>query len=168
MASSEPKYQAPQNPLTLKGIHHIKLPSKNILETQRFYTEILHFQPLPQYNHYTADRKLFAVLFSHPATNTILEARYAPSLSEAEKKWDPITWGVETRKDLEDWGRWFDENGVKRSGALKGLKSWLLVAEDPDGRFVRLYVTGEEHTEKPSVDEYWLPEIVADPNAVQE
>jgi catechol-2,3-dioxygenase len=154
--------------LSLQAIHHIKLPSKDIIATQSFYTKILGFTALPQYNHYTADKKLFAVLFQHPTTKVILEARYAPELAEEEKKWDPITWAVNTREDLQAWGRWFDENNVKRSSILKGLKSWLMVAEDPDGKFVRLYVTGEEHsTGQPDVDEYWLPKIVADPKAVE-
>lgn len=61
---------------------------------------------------------------------------------------------------------WFDENSVKRSKVLKGIKSWLLVVEDPDARFVRLYVTEEEHEWcEPDEDEYWLPELVGDPNA---
>ena len=155
-----------QHPSPLNGIHHLKLSSKDILATQSFYTKILHFNPLPQFNHYIpAGRKLFAVLFEHGPTKMILEARYAPQLAELERGWDPITWGVSTRKDLEGWGRWFDENGVKRSQVLRGIKSWVMVAEDPDGKFVRLYVTDEEHEwAEPDEDAYWLPELVADPN----
>lgn len=102
----------------------------------------------------------------HPSTKTIIEARYEPSQAAAQKGWDPITWGVGTRKDLEEWGKWLDECGVKRSHVLMGIKGWLMGCEDPDGRIVRLYVEDEEHewTDHPDRDEYWLGTIEADPN----
>jgi hypothetical protein len=79
MASSSPLESRPPPAIHVKALHHIKLASRNILATHKFNTSTLNFTPLSQFNHYTPDHKLFVVMFSHPATNTILEARYSPS-----------------------------------------------------------------------------------------
>lgn len=157
----------PNGPRSFTGVHHLKLPSKNILKTQEFYTKILHFTPVPNYSHYNLENKLFAVMFRHEPTNLLVEARYEPECSEAEKGWDPIVWGVGTRKDLEEWGTWFDFNNVKRSQIMIGMKGWYMAAEDPDGRQVRLYVEDEDHEweNNPTQDSYWLRPFRPDPNA---
>ena len=100
------------------------------------------------------------------------------------RRFDPVTWGVNTKTDLESWAEWLDGKGVKRSRLLKGAVGWLIVFEvrfsqaeyrskdgiekasrrrkadssqDPDGRFLRLY-TYETHEMTADVDEdaYWL------------
>ena len=93
--------------------------------------------------------------------------RYVPNQAAAQKGWDPITWGVGTRKDLEQWAQWFDAHGVKHSHIFAGVKGWVMGCEDPDGRIVRLYVDDEEHewTDHPDQDEYWLGTVQADPSA---
>lgn len=154
-------------PKSFKGIHHLKLPCHSISRTFDFYTRIFPFSPLPQYDHFTPDHKLFARIFTHAPTNLLVEVRYVPSQVQVQRGWDPITWGVATRRDLEEWGAWLDANGVKRSRILTGIKGWLMGCEDPDGRIVRLYVTDEEHewTDHPDRDEFWLGTVQADPAA---
>jgi catechol 2,3-dioxygenase-like lactoylglutathione lyase family enzyme len=165
--SSNTATSRPPVALHVKGLHHIKLASSNVLATQKFYTSILSFTPLPQFNHYTPDHKLFAVMFAHQATNTIIEARYSPSRAALEKGWDPITWAVSKRADLDEWAKWLDQGGIRHSKVIKAIKSWVMCAEDPDGRIVRLYVVDEEHewTDHPDVDKEWIENIEADPNA---
>jgi catechol 2,3-dioxygenase-like lactoylglutathione lyase family enzyme len=155
-----------QPPLT-KGLNHLKLPSHNIKKTHDFYTKIMGFNPLPHYNHYTPEHKLFAVMVEHPSTKLIIEIRYMPAQATAQKGWDPVTWGGGNRQDLEDWTKWLDTNDVKHSEILVGIKGWVMGFEDPDGKIVRLYVEDEEHewTDHPSQDEYWLGTVVADPEA---
>ena len=77
-----------------------------------------------------------------------------------------MTWGVDKRADLEEWGVWFDAHGVKRSKIFTGIKGWVMGCEDPDGRIVRLYVDNEEHewTDHPDEDEFWLGTVNADPD----
>jgi hypothetical protein len=41
-----------------------------------------------------------------------------PEQAAAQKGWDPITWGVGRRQDLEQWAEWLDVNGVKHSMSL--------------------------------------------------
>lgn len=153
-------------PSSFNGINHLKLPSSSIKKTHDFYAHIFPFTPLPQYNHYTSDHKLYGVMLVHAPTKLIIEVRYKPSHAVAQKGWDPITWGVGTRKDLEEWGKWLDANSVKRSPIFMGVKGWVMACEDPDGRIVRIYVEDEEHewTDHPDLDEDWLGTIEADPD----
>ena len=154
-------------PASFHGVNHLKLPCFSIKKTHDFYTTILPFTPMPQYDHFTPDHELFAKMCQHASTKLIIETRYVPSQAEAQKGWDPITYGVSTRKDLEQWADWFDANGVKHSKIFVGIKGWVMGCEDPDGRIVRLYVDEEDHkwTDHPDQDEYWLGTIEADPNA---
>jgi catechol 2,3-dioxygenase-like lactoylglutathione lyase family enzyme len=157
----------PSKPTSFKGINHLKLPCHSITKSHDFYTQIFPFIPLPQYNHYTPQHAVFAKMFTHEPTKLIVEVRYSPADADAQKGWDPITWGVGTRKDLEEWGVWLDSWGVKRSRIFTGIKGWVMGCEDPDGRIVRLYVEDEEHewTDHPDKDEYWLGNVQGDPEA---
>ncbi|KAK8109862.1 hypothetical protein PG999_007999 [Apiospora kogelbergensis] len=152
-------------PPSLLGLNHLKLASHDILATRDFYTTVFPFTYLPDYDHRRADGSLFAVMFRHDVApmgrvlgrgtatgtgNTLIEARQNSAQAKAQVGWDPVTWGVSTRADLDDWSRWLDQKGVEHSRVLKGVKGWVLCARDPDGKIVRLY-TEEEH-------EWGLPE----------
>lgn len=144
-------------PTSFNGIHHLKLPASDIRKTEAFYTQILPFESCPELDHYTPDGKLFAVLLTYKPAGLMLEIRHNPEQAKIQKGWDPVTWGVDSRKDLEEWGAWFDEKGVSHSKVLTGMKGWVMAAEDPDGKIVRLYTT-EEHEWTTGVDRdaYWL------------
>lgn len=153
-------------PKSLKGINHVKLPVFSLKRTLEFYTTVFPFIHLPELDHFTPDHKLFAQLFRHEPSRLLVELRYVPSRAEAQRGWDPVSWGVGTRKDLEEWAEWLDAHNVKHSPILKGLQSWMMACEDPDGKIIRFYVEDEEHewTENPDKDENWLPKIETDPN----
>ena len=152
-------------PSSFNGVNHLKLASNNIKATHDFYTKVFPFAPQPQYDHFTPNHQLFAKMFMHEPSKLIIEVRYEPSQAAAQKGWDPVTYGVGTRKNLEEWGAWLDFCNVKRSAIFTGIKGWVMACEDPDGKIVRLYVEDEEHpwTDHPDQDEYWLGKIAADP-----
>ena len=102
------------------GVNHLKLPCFSINKKHDFYPKILPFTPLPQYDHFTPDHKLFAKMCEHAPTKLIIETRYVPSQAAAQKGWDPITYGVSTRKDLDRWVEWFESKSVKYSRILFG------------------------------------------------
>ncbi|KIM93902.1 hypothetical protein OIDMADRAFT_46013 [Oidiodendron maius Zn] len=145
-------------PKSFIGLHHLKLPCHSIKKTHEFYTTIFPFKPMPHADHFTPDHQLFAKLCIHEATKLIVELRYEPTQANLQKGWDPITYAVGTRKDLERWGEWFDANGVKHSRIFTGVSAWVMACEDPDGKIVRLYVSEEEHewTDHVDKDERWL------------
>lgn len=154
-------------PSSFNGINHLKLPVKSLHHTLDFYTKVFPFVHVPKWDHFTPQHELFACLFTHEPTKLVVEIRYQPDQAEAQRGWDPVTWGVGTRRDLEEWARWFDTHNVKHSKIFTGIKGWVMACEDPDGKIVRLYVDDEEHewTDHPDVDEYWLGHVEADPAA---
>ncbi|KAL3595615.1 hypothetical protein FPOAC2_09963 [Fusarium poae] len=164
---SAPDKETPNatKPKSFTGINHLKLPCHDIIKTGQFYETLFHLDRVLKYNHYTPDHKLFAIMLEHKPTKLIVELRHVPAQASAQKGWDPITWGVGTRADLEEWGVWLDAHGVSRSKILVGIKGWVMACEDPDGRIVRLYVEDEEHewTDHPDQDEYWLGTVEANP-----
>jgi len=194
-AQSRSETISPPPPPVITAIHHLKLPTSSIAAAFHFYTHILNFTPLPHLDHFTSpppslsspspsppasssnssvssvpQKHLFAALVLHAPSQTIVEFRYHPEQAAKQKGWDPITWAVSKKADLERWGAWVDERGegrVKRSRVLSGLKSWWMGIEDPDGRIVRLYVADEEHEwldpSQLDHDEYWMAPIVGDP-----
>lgn len=153
--------------LSFKGVNHVKLAVHSIQRSLHFYTNVLPFTHLKQFDHFTPEHKLFGSMFIYEPTKFLMEVRYHPEQAEAQKGWDPVTFGVGTRKDLEEWSSWFDECGVVHSPILVGIKGWLMCAEDPDGKIVRLYVEDEEHewTDHPDISEKWLGTPVGDPSA---
>lgn len=86
-----------------------------------------------------------------------MEIRHNEAWADKTFEVDPITWRVDRYSDLEDWQEWFTEKDVKHSRIFTGMKGWVLAAEDPDGRIVRLH-TSEEHewTRHTDHDAHWL------------
>jgi hypothetical protein len=90
----------PSMPNSFNDINHLKLPSPSVQKTHDFDTRIFPFTPLPRYDHFTPDHKVFAKMFQHKQTKLIIEVRYVPAHAAAEKGWDPIAYGVGTCEDL--------------------------------------------------------------------
>ncbi|KAK8024225.1 hypothetical protein PG993_012291 [Apiospora rasikravindrae] len=75
------------------GLNHLKLASHDIRTLQSFYTTVLPFTYLPHYDHYRADGSVFAVMFRHEPSGTLVEARQNSAQAAAQAGWDPVTWG---------------------------------------------------------------------------
>lgn len=146
---------------SLWGINHLKLATAKIEKTLTFYTNVLGFGYIAEYDHRIAQGELFAVMvkLKHLGEDIIVEIRHNEQQAIKQEGWDPITWGVESRTDLETWRSWFKHNGVKCSKVFVGLKGWVLCALDPDGKTVRLYCNEKhEWTTDFDHDEFWLGE----------
>lgn len=147
-------------PPALAGLHHLKLPALSIDATHDFYVSVLGFQPQPQLTHRNADGTPYALLAKYPGTtgnDIVVEFRQAPEQAALQKGWDPITWAVATKTDLDKWAAWLDEKKARHSKVIRGVVGWVLVADDPDGRRIRLY-TLEQHEwdGKEEWDEEWM------------
>ncbi|KAJ7289735.1 Glyoxalase/Bleomycin resistance protein/Dihydroxybiphenyl dioxygenase [Mycena rebaudengoi] len=154
-ASPSTPAQAPP----ILGIDHIKIPTSSIDAKLAFYTSVLSFTHLIDFDHRRADSdELFGVILLHAPTGLLVELRLNPAQAAAQRGWDAVTWSVETHADLETWRAWLVSKSVECSRVLKGFKGWVLVVEDPDGAMVRWYCKEtHEWTENVDVDEKWLP-----------
>ncbi|KAJ7698346.1 hypothetical protein B0H17DRAFT_978360 [Mycena rosella] len=160
MASpASPLVSAGNNASPILGIHHLKFPTSSIAAKLAFYTTVLAFTHLPHMDHRRPGTgELFGVLLQHAPTALLVELRHNPAQAAAQRGWDAVTWSVETRRDLETWRSWLNKKGVECSRVLKGIKGWVLVAEDPDGAFVRWYCNEtHEWDENVDIDDKWLP-----------
>jgi len=121
-----------------------------LLKTYIFYTTVLPVTPLPEITHRDKNGEVFALFFTYAPAKLVFEIRRNARQAIAQAGWDPVTWSVASRADLDNWAKWFDQHGVAHSRVFLGMKGWVLVAEDPDGKFLRLY-TDEDHewTEHP-------------------
>jgi catechol 2,3-dioxygenase-like lactoylglutathione lyase family enzyme len=149
-----------QRPKTY-GINHLKLPARDLHRTLAFYTDVMGCEYIQEYDHRNAQGELFAVMVKFKQQSTsdmIIEIRKNEEYAHKQVHWDPITWGVSTRRDLEDWKAWFEHCNVKCSAKIfTGLKGWVLSALDPDKRIVRIYCDEEhEWTTEFDHDEFWL------------
>lgn len=147
-------------PSVPNSIHHIKLPATDISKTRDFYVHIVGLEYIPKYDHRTKDGHLFAFLLRLPGdsvSNTMIEIRYNPAPAEAQKGWDPITYGVRTKNDVDEWKMFLDSKDVTCSRVFTALQAWVLCALDTDGKIVRLY-TEETHEWNTDFDHdsFWL------------
>lgn len=98
----------PTKPTSFNGIHHFKLPASDIRKTEAFYIQIFPFESCPELDHYTPDNKLFTLLLTYKPAGRMLGIRHNPEQAKIQKGWDPVTWRVDSRRDLEEWCAWFD------------------------------------------------------------
>jgi catechol 2,3-dioxygenase-like lactoylglutathione lyase family enzyme len=142
------------------GLNHIKIPATDIEKTKNFHTNILGLEYLPALDHQTKNGDLFAAMLQSPqgsATTHWIEIRLSAVQAEAQKGWDPVTYGVRTKKDLDDWKVFLESKGVTCSRVFTGLQAWVLCALDTDEKIVRLYCDDtHEWTTDFDHDDFWL------------
>jgi len=149
------------HPPAIQSLNHLKIPVHDVRKTQDFYVKVMGMEYIPNYDHKKPNGQLFAsmVRFQHEGKDIIVEFRLNAAQAKAQERWDPITFGVKTRADLDAWRKWFEVNNVKQGPKIfTGLKGWLLVAADPDGKFIHIYCDEEhEWTTEFDNDEDWMP-----------
>ncbi|KAK5729466.1 hypothetical protein LTR17_011886 [Elasticomyces elasticus] len=140
------------------NIHHLKFAVANLDLSMAWYERVLGARHVPALDHFGAMGDRFAAIcFLADWGSVYVELRRARNEARNARDWDPVTLTVEKRADLEVWTAWLTRWGTLHSQVLTGLRGWLLVFEDPDGRRLRLYTKeGHDGTETPSRDEFWM------------
>jgi len=125
-------------------IHHLRLTVTDVQRSREFYTSLLGFQVAvesPPPDDPGAD-EVFKVLFGGVVMirgNLIMGLR---PMAPAGDRFDPdrvgldhLSFGVDSREDLEQAARLFDEHGVAHGviARLAGFGIDVLSFEDPDG-----------------------------------
>ncbi|KAK3619466.1 hypothetical protein LTR56_016255 [Elasticomyces elasticus] len=143
------------------GIHHLKFAVADLDLSMAWYERVLGAQHVPSLDHFCASGNRFAAIcFLADWGRVYVELRQARNEAHKARGWDPVTFSVEKRVDLEAWTAWLTRWGTLHSQVLTGVRGWLLIFEDPDGRRLRLYTKqGHGGAETPSRDEFWMGEL---------
>jgi catechol 2,3-dioxygenase-like lactoylglutathione lyase family enzyme len=124
---------------TLSGIHHLKLPVRNLTESIAWFADALGAQHVERFDHHDESGILFAVIVLLPGLDVPVELRLAPAAAEAVAGYDPVTFGVADRAALDAWVEHLDARGVTHSPVIAGFIGDLVELSTPDGLAIRFY-----------------------------
>lgn len=119
----------------LSAIHHVTLNVRDVESAERWYTEVLGFSRLQEYETPEFQR----IIMRHPSGIILgLNKHRHPDadvpFSERRTGLDHLAFAVADRDQLEAWVARFDEHGVEHSeikaGATPG--SYLVAFRDPE------------------------------------
>ncbi|POX57952.1 VOC family protein [Streptomyces sp. Ru62] len=128
----------------VRGLHHIKIPVSDLERSIAWYGSVLGARRIPEFDHVTRDGELFAVILDVPGADVPVELRLDPATAGRLAGFDPLTFTVPGRAELDGWIRHLDTLGVPHSPVIVALVGHLLVVPDPDGVRLRFY-TDEPH-----------------------
>jgi catechol 2,3-dioxygenase-like lactoylglutathione lyase family enzyme len=118
-------------------VRHLKLPVSELSRALRWYREVLGFQPELEFP--DEQGVVRGVAGSVPGVPTGLALREDPETARGLSGFNPVSWGVADRADLDRWVDHLDRLGITHSPVIEASVGWLLVFEDPDGVEHHLY-----------------------------
>ncbi|NUT20936.1 MAG: VOC family protein [Hamadaea sp.] len=122
----------------LSGIHHIKIPVTDLTRSVDWYSRVFGFRTTIEFPE--ADGVVRGVAGTAPGLGeTMIAFRVNPQAAEGCKGFDPVSFAVDGKADIEAWAARLDELGVNRSPVIEASIGWLLVFDDPDGLTLHLY-----------------------------
>jgi catechol 2,3-dioxygenase-like lactoylglutathione lyase family enzyme len=135
----------------LAGVHHVKIPVTDLDRAVNWYARVFGFEVTMKFPE--ADGVVRGVAGRIPGLgDTLLALRLNPAAAEGCKGFDPVSFAVDGRADVEAWGEHLDSLGIKHSPVIEASVGWLLVFDDPDGLTLHLYswaAHGVDHSGKP-------------------
>jgi glyoxylase I family protein len=131
---------------THAGFHHLTLNVQDIDRSERWYGEVLGFEPAARY-----ETEAFArVILRHPDSGAVLGINRHNALVAAEPfderraGLDHLALRVSDRAVLNAWVDRFDELGIPHSDVKPGSVpgSFLVTFRDPDGLQLEVFAPG--------------------------
>jgi catechol 2,3-dioxygenase-like lactoylglutathione lyase family enzyme len=135
----------------LAGVHHIKLPVTDLARSVDWYAKVFGFAVSMEFP--DADRVVRGVAGEVPGLGrTQLTLRENRTAAEGSAGFDPVSFAVDGRADIEAWAAHLDTLGIGHSPVIEASVGWLLVFDDPDGIALHLYSWaghGLDHSDRP-------------------
>lgn len=123
----------------VSGIHHIQFPVADLAESLAWFRTVFGAEYQPEFDHHGADNKRYAVIMQMPGLKFPVQLRQAPEMARAIAGYEPVTFGVTDRRELERWAEHLDKCGVQHSGIQKARIGEAVDFVSPDGAKIRLY-----------------------------
>lgn len=122
----------------LAGIHHVKMPVTDLDRSRDWYGRVLGFKVT--YEFQDADGVVRGVAGEVPGLgDSMLCLRVNSQAAQGCQGFDPVSFAVRDKADVEAWAAHLDTLGVPHSPVIEASIGWLLVFNDPDGLDLHLY-----------------------------
>ncbi|MEV5528362.1 VOC family protein [Streptomyces prunicolor] len=122
----------------LAGIHHVKMPVTDLDRSRDWYGRVLGFKVT--YEFQDADGVVRGVAGEVPGLgDSMLCLRVNSEAAQGCQGFDPVSFAVPDRADIEAWAAHLDTLGIPHSPVIEASIGWLLVFNDPDGLDLHLY-----------------------------
>jgi catechol 2,3-dioxygenase-like lactoylglutathione lyase family enzyme len=122
----------------LAGIHHVKMPVTDLDRSRDWYGRVLGFKVT--YEFQDADGVVRGVAGEVPGLGgSMLCLRVNSQAAQGCQGFDPVSFAVPDRADIETWAAHLDTLGIPHSPVIEASIGWLLVFNDPDGLDLHLY-----------------------------
>ena len=132
----------------LDGIHHVKLPVRDLARSREWYESRLGYQAAIEF---LEQSELKGVSMRHPNGGPELALRLDPDRAAAAAGFDYFAIGVPSREAIEDLAARLSALGESHAGVRFATIGWILPdLRDPDGHEVRFYTTTTHHREPPA------------------
>jgi catechol 2,3-dioxygenase-like lactoylglutathione lyase family enzyme len=127
----------------LDGIHHVKLPVRDLARTQEWYETRLGYRLSMRF---TKNGETTGIVMTHPNGGPMLSFLGDPERAARVAGFDYFSIGVPDKASLEALAERLASFGEKNAGVHFASAGWILpMTHDPDGHEVRFYTT--EHHE---------------------
>jgi catechol 2,3-dioxygenase-like lactoylglutathione lyase family enzyme len=145
----------------LAGVHHLKLPVRDLARSRAWYESRLGYQVTMEF---VEQRTLMGLGLKHPNGGPDLALRLDPERAEAAAGFDYFAIGVPDKPAILDLAERLSALGEEHAGVHFASIGWILpMLHDPDGHEVRFYT--HEHHRESGADE---PLTVHDPRETAE
>lgn len=116
--------------ITFRGVSHVAFTVTDLAVSERFYTELLGFVTVLDVGH--------GRVCMHPQSGFTIslfrpEAAQGGEFTELATGLDHLGLGADSRDELEEWQRRFEQQGVPHSPIQDSLMGSSLNFRDPDG-----------------------------------
>jgi catechol 2,3-dioxygenase-like lactoylglutathione lyase family enzyme len=130
----------------LAGVHHLKLPVRDLDRSRDWYHSRLGYQVSVEF---VERGRLMGLSMRHPNGGPDLALRLDPERAAAAAGFDYFAIGVPDQTALDDLADRLTALGETHAGVHFATVGWILpMLHDPDGHEVRFYTT-EHHTATP-------------------
>jgi len=132
----------------LDGIHHVKLPVRDLARSRAWYESRLGYRAAIEF---IEQGKLMGIAMRHPNGGPEFALRLDPPRAETAAGFDYFAIGVPSKEAIEDLAARLTSLGEAHAGVHFATIGWILPQlHDPDGHEVRFYTTTTtNHSEPP-------------------
>lgn len=122
----------------LGGIHHVKFAVSDIQRSVAWYERVFGFKVTMEFKD---DEGIVRGSVGQLAglDNTLLAFRENKELSDSLKGFDPVSFAVKGKAEVESWVAHLNEQGVENSGLRIAAIGYIVFFHDPDGIKLHVY-----------------------------